>query len=100
MLLKRPVKFRKPRARVKPSDASATPPAAPVLVAADYSLDDGASVTLTFDRAVSIAGIDAGAFTLLHHPSEQAFVGDNALLLDAMTVKVNLDFSGACDPGE
>jgi hypothetical protein len=96
-----PLRLRKPRAnpfrvpRLRPSG-----PTAPVLVSADYSLDDGAVVVLTFDRAVSVGPMDANAIRLAHHPSEQAFVAADGVQLDAMTVRIDMTYDDVCDPGD
>jgi hypothetical protein len=99
MLLKRPVKFRKPRRQVKPSDVSSATPAAPVLVAADVNTDDGLVATLTFDRAVSIAAFDGSKWTVVHQPLEGVYTPSGVSLTDAMTVRIDMTLDSACDPG-
>jgi hypothetical protein len=63
MLINDPPKYRR-RLVLKwpPAKASAGPVAPPVLVSATYN--ETISVTLTFDRAVSMAGLDPAAITI------------------------------------
>ncbi len=74
MLTTPPVKYpRRLRQRLRTRPAPAAPPVALTLVAATY--EAGAAVTLTFDRAISIAGFD-GSFVTVRDEAE-------AMLYDA-----------------
>ena len=61
-----------PRKRTPPP----APPAALTLVAATYV--EGTSVTLTFDRAVDVGGIDVGAITVEDEAAGYLFRGAGA----------------------
>ena len=100
MLLKRPIVFRKRHARVRMNRSSVAPVVAPVLISATFEITDSAILTLGFDRAVSIAEIAPAAFTVAHHPSTQAFLGDTGELLDATTVQIVLNYDDACEAGD
>jgi hypothetical protein len=95
MLTVVPPKYRKNRGRNR-SLLQASPPAppgptAPVLVSAAFSLDDGAVLTLGFDRAVAIVGFDPAAIGVADGPGESFYDGSGgATLSGANTVVVGL----------
>jgi hypothetical protein len=78
--------------------ASATPPAGLTLVSATY--DPGAAVDLVFDRAVDIAGFDAGSVAVFDGDAEFEYVGDGAEVLSPTAVRVILvGFAEWTEPG-
>ena len=81
------------RRRRRPARAtSVAPPAALTRVAAGY--EPGVAVTLTFDRAIDIAGLGAGgagAITVTDEDLEEQFVGTGAgTMLGPAAVRVAL----------
>jgi len=60
MLIIPPTKFRKHGGRTKPQRATQTPPTRELILEAAAFDNDTVTVTLTFDRAIDIAGIVGG----------------------------------------
>ena len=89
MLIVPLIPFRRRRRRAAAA-APPAPPAALVLVAAIY--DAGAAVTLTFDRAIDIAGLDGSVIIVedgVH--AEYRYAGTvGATLLSPATVQIEL----------
>src|SRR5688572_26265017 len=94
MLLPAPPKRRRPR---KPRIAAATqvvPPGAPVtLVSASYEV--GSGVTLTFDRAVDVSGIVAGAFVVKDGPTGFTYQGIS--VFDHSGALVGIELTGTTE---
>jgi hypothetical protein len=97
MLTIPPTKFVKRRGRIKPRATTPTPPppAELVLVAAGFDGDE-LTLTLTFDRAVDIAGIVAGADLLVDDGATlgKLYEAVSATLLAADTVRVTMTLAG------
>jgi hypothetical protein len=96
-----PIRFRnRPQRKKKKSSAPPAPPAL-MLVAASYDPGD-ILLTLTFDRAIDIASINA-AVILVNDDSYAGLLlaGDSAgaVLLDPATVQMPLIDAGASTPG-
>ena len=72
---------------------------APTLVAAAFGVDDGAFVTLTFDRAVAVDGFDSASVSVEQQVLESVYVASSAVLLDPVTVKVELFADAPCPAG-
>ncbi len=79
---------RRRRRRARRSQAATPPVVALTLVSATFNTDDGAVVTLVFDRAVSIAAANAGAFGVIDGPGMTFFGGSFVALVDPVTVRV------------
>jgi hypothetical protein len=91
MLLARPIKFRKPRRTVKASAGAPAPVGPLVLVSAAYD-EVGFVLTLGFDRAVSLAGLDGSAI-VVNDAAETGALWDatgGATLLDPVTAELQL----------
>ena len=100
MLLFPSAKFRKPRRRAK--GAPSAPPAALTLVAAAF--DDASEVpamTLTFDRAIDVAGLDGYQVTL----ADGVYAGllyaatGTVTMLSPASVRIELNTIGEAEPG-
>ena len=68
-------------------------------MSAAFGVDDGPFVTLTFGRAVSIAGFDGSQLSVEHQVNEVVYAASSATLLDPATVKVELFVDAACPAG-
>ena len=93
MLIIPPTKFRKHGGRTKPQRATQAPPARELILEAAAFDNDTVTVTLTFDRAIDIAGIVVGGDIIFSGVHFGVPAGDNR----ALWIK-SLDQIGALNP--
>ena len=96
MLIIPPTKFRKHGGRTKPQRATQTPPTRELILEAAAFDNDTVTVTLTFDRAIDIAGIVVGGDIIVN---DAAVTGNlyeayGATLAAPNSVSVNLQVVG------
>ena len=96
MLIIPPTKFRKHGGRTKPQRATQVPPARELILEAAAFDNDTVTVTLTFDRAIDIAGIVVGGDIIVN---DAAVTGNlyeayGATLAAPNIVSVNLQVVG------
>jgi len=96
MLIIPPTKFRKHGGRTKPQRATQAPPARELILEAAAFDNDTVTVTLTFDRAIDIAGIVVGGDIIVN---DAAVTGNlyeayGATLAAPNIVSVNLQVVG------
>jgi hypothetical protein len=90
-----PILIQRRQRRYKPRVATQTTPAPPVLIAADYD-SDAVTITLTFDQAINIAGLD-GSQVLVNDPVSgfSMYEGTGAgTQVSPVAVKLNLSVTG------
>ena len=96
MLIIPPTKFRKHGGRTKPQRATQAPPAQELILESAVFDNDTVTVTLTFDRAIDIAGIVVGGDIIVN---DAAVTGNlyeayGATLAAPNIVSVNLQVVG------
>ena len=89
MLVARPIKFRKRRAKARAASEQRPPAAAPVLVSASFEASE-LLLTLVFDRAVTIGGAFEGTSVAVRD-GDNLFDGAGGVIqLDPVTITVGM----------